>query len=306
VTRVLCAGECLLELRALDAVTLKLGFAGDTYNTAVYLRRVADALGLDVEVGYLTGVGDDSHSDAMREAWRAEGIEDRAITVPGAAPGLYVVETDECGERRFSYWRSDSAARRLFGGVDWLPAIDGDALYLSGITLQLLSCEPLTALLETLDALRADGARVVLDTNYRPAGWPTRASARQAIDAVARLSDTVFASVEDEALLHGAATAQGTLDRLLALGPREVVVKDGARGAWLAAGELRVHRPAVVPARIVDTTAAGDALAGAFLAAQLAGYGPERALELALGVAAAVIGQPGALTPRGLPLISLA
>ena len=102
-TQVLCVGECLLELTHNDAITLRLDFAGDTYNTAVYLRRVAAELALEVDVGYLTGLGGDEYSQAMRAAWRTESIVDRSLTVPERVPGIYTVRTSPTGERHFSY-----------------------------------------------------------------------------------------------------------------------------------------------------------------------------------------------------------
>jgi len=99
-TRVLCVGECMIELTHLDPRTLRLGFAGDTYNTAVYLRRVASELGLEAEVGYLTGLGNDEYSDAIRAEWRDEGIVDRSLLVEARLPGLYAIRTAENGERR--------------------------------------------------------------------------------------------------------------------------------------------------------------------------------------------------------------
>ena len=49
---------------------------------------------------------------------------------------------------------------------------------------------------------------------------------------------------------------------------------------------------------MVDTTAAGDAFSGAYLAARLAGRPPADAAALAGSVAAVVIGHPGAIAPR--------
>lgn len=102
VIRVLAVGECMLELQHMTGTNLVLGFGGDTYNTAVYLARAAEALGVDVEVGYLCGLGDDTHSELMREAWHQEGILDRSVTVSGKTPGLYAVRTDGEGERTFA------------------------------------------------------------------------------------------------------------------------------------------------------------------------------------------------------------
>ena len=107
----------MVELSHIDARTLRLGFAGDTYNTAVYLRRVAAELGFDLDVGYLTGVGDDDYSAAMREAWRRDGISDHSVKLPGRTPGLYAIRVTPSGERHFTYWRLQSAASQLFMAV---------------------------------------------------------------------------------------------------------------------------------------------------------------------------------------------
>src|SRR5690348_11822164 len=97
-------GECMVEV-ARDADGARIGYAGDTYNTAVYLARSASRRRLPVEVRYLSGLGDDAESDLMRAQWEAEGIRDDAFVLPGRSPGLYMINTDDRGERAFSYWR---------------------------------------------------------------------------------------------------------------------------------------------------------------------------------------------------------
>ncbi len=110
-TRVICIGECMVELRAAGADAFARAYAGDAYNTAVYLKRSLP----DAQVQFLTGTGDDAISRAMREAWHTEGIDDAlAFIVNGGSPGLYLIENDAAGERRFHYWRSHSPARRWF------------------------------------------------------------------------------------------------------------------------------------------------------------------------------------------------
>lgn len=81
--RALCVGECMIELSRVDDSTMRIGYAGDTYNTAVYLRRTADALGVELDVGYLTGLGSDEFSADMRAAWAGESVGDRSVPVAG-------------------------------------------------------------------------------------------------------------------------------------------------------------------------------------------------------------------------------
>ncbi|MGK4456035.1 sugar kinase, partial [Klebsiella pneumoniae] len=56
-------------------------------------------------------------------------------------PGLYLIETDQGGERRFLYWRDQAPARELFA-LPQTPALverlaGYDLLYLSGISLAI-------------------------------------------------------------------------------------------------------------------------------------------------------------------------
>ncbi|TPQ23820.1 sugar kinase [Streptomyces sporangiiformans] len=303
-TRVLCVGECMLELTHLDSTTARLGIAGDTYNTAVYLRRVAQLLCAEAEVGYLTGLGTDQYSADMRARWLTEGVVDHSLPVEGGMPGLYTVRVDDDGERRFSYWRSHSAARKLFAGTDWAEHITGDLVHLSGITLQIASAPARQALSTRLRELRLRGTLVSFDTNYRPSGWCSPADAADAMDQFTELADIVFASWEDETALHDCPNPAAAAARLAALGPREVIVKTGADGAHLLTGGRLQHTPAAIPARVLDTTAAGDSFAGAYLAARITGRAPAEALRTASEVAAVVIAHPGAITPGNVPLLS--
>lgn len=301
--RVLCVGECMLELTHTAERTLRLDFAGDTYNTAVYLRRVAAEFGLEVELGYLTGLGADPYSAAMRAAWRAESIVDRSHTVPERSPGLYAVHTDPRGERTFTYWREQSAARHLFAGTDWTRALDGDLVHLSGVTLQLTSPRAREALVARLRTLRARGGWVSFDTNYRASGWPSAADAAAAMAEVCTVADIVLASRHDEDLLHGPTTPEDSIRRLAARGPREVVLRDGPTGAYIGVAGAVQHVAARPVERVVDTTAAGDAAAGAYLAARLAGQSPAQAATIGNAIAAVVIQHPGAITPPGVALV---
>ncbi len=100
------------------------GYGGDTLNTAVYLAR------LGVGVDYITALGDDSLSDEMIAGWAAEGVGTRRVArLPGKLPGLYMIQTDDKGERRFFHWRDSAAARSLMD----LPRDAGDSGFAGGL-----------------------------------------------------------------------------------------------------------------------------------------------------------------------------
>ncbi|WP_243795360.1 sugar kinase [Saccharopolyspora gloriosae] len=294
--RVLAIGECMIELTHRGADELSLGCAGDTFNTATYLSRVTTPE--QVQVDYLTLLGDDHYSDRILTAMRAEGLgTDRIRRVPAAQPGLYLVRTDEHGERSFTYYRSQSAARGLFdedSGED--PDFGGyDVVYLSAISLQILTARARKRLGAALVRFRDGGGRVAFDSNYRPAGWRDAAEAAEHVRELWELAAIGLPTFSDEQALFADPDPEPTVDRLRGAGVADVAVKDGAQGCVVFDGTRVVRLPAVPVEAVVDSTAAGDAFDAAYLAGRLTGAEPVAAARQAQDLAATVIRHPGAI-----------
>jgi len=84
-------------------------------------------------------------------------------------------------------------------------------------------------------------------------------------------------------------------EHLLALGPRNILLKLGARGAYLATSSgLREHVSAP-PVRPLDSTAAGDALNGALATALVQGSDPLEAVRFGVDVASLSVTRAGAI-----------
>jgi 2-dehydro-3-deoxygluconokinase len=255
----------MVELREQSDGTLTRGHGGDTLNTAVYLSR------LGMSVDYVTALGNDSWSDEMVAQWRSEGIGTRLVRrVEGRLPGLYIIQTDRAGERRFVYWRDSAAARILFDLPDAAQLGSAlaqyDLLYFSGITLSIYSDPGRIRLFAAVDAARDRGGKFAFDTNFRPRGWPDLAVAK-------------------------------TLYRHRASGAERVLKLAWPAVKLAAAGTETIIEAAPVK-RLVDTTAAGDSFAAAYLAVRLRGGGPVAAAQAGHRLAGAVVGFPGAIIPR--------
>ncbi len=300
-------GECMVEIRlarggeafAAPVLDAAMGFGGDTLNFALYLAR----LGQPVE--YVTALGDDVLSGWLLEQWRKEGVGSRhVLQIAGAVPGLYLVTTDEQGERSFTYWREQAPVRRMLDdpvqAEQVFDALLGfDLLYLSGITLALFPPPARERLLKFLARRRERGARNVFDNNYRPRLWPKPAEARAAFDAIFEVCDLALASAHDQRALYGNAGDLEIIEHLQARGVSEVVLKLGSEGGCMVACEGRVEAVASVqPARVVDTTAAGDSFNAGYLAARIKGRGGAEAAAAGSRLAAHVVQHPGAITPR--------
>lgn len=300
--RVVAFGECMLELQGQAFGTMRQTFGGDTLNTAVYLARCGRAAGLQVD--YATALGDDGLSQGMVDRWQAEGVHTGLVRrIPGKLPGLYLIEVDERGERRFSYWRDQAAARAYFDTPDGATPLEQqaaqiDALYFSGISLAILPPAGRDRLARLAQALRERGATVAFDNNYRPRLWPDAATARAEFARFTALASIALMTLDDEMALAGEIDATAQLVRTLALPCPELVVKRGASPTLVRlAGVACAEVPTVHVPQVVDTTAAGDSFAGAYLASRLSGMPVAEAAAAGNRLAARVVQHRGAVIP---------
>ena len=296
--RVICVGEVMVELARGADHRYGLSFGGDTFNTAVYLARAG------IPASYATALGDDPYSGALLSLAAAENVSSELIVrVPGRMPGLYLIETDDKGERKFFYWRDTSPARELFELPEWAAIaealLSARLIYFSGVTLSLYSNTGLGRFLAALELARRQGVLIAFDGNFRPRGWKGDVARTRTVftEALKRV-DIALPTFEDEAMLWGDANPEATVARLQAFGIGEIVVKNGSESALIADKSGREFVPVPHVVEPVDTTAAGDSFNAAYLAARLNGEAPVAAAQAAHALAAEKIRHRGAIMPR--------
>lgn len=288
----------MVELAQIAPDTYRRGFAGDTFNTAWYARRL---LPQTWTVGYLSGIGEDAVSDEMCGFFREAGIQTDALRlVPARTVGLYMIST-EAGERSFSYWRSGSAARLLAEDERFLAQHLARAgmVHFSGITLAILSPQHRSSLCDAIGQARAQGATVSFDTNLRPRLWEDADTMRAGLMLGASVADVVLPSFDEDGALFGDATPKDTIERYCKAGAETVLVKNGAdplTGFSKAGGAFELATSTVD--KVIDSTAAGDSFAAGLMAGLATGKSLQDAAKAATVLAARVIQAPGALVPE--------
>ena len=289
----------MLELHGTAFGSMQQSYGGDTFNTAVYLSRCG---GDSLSVRYATALGDDPLSAELLRRWELDGLElDLVRRIPGRLPGLYQIEVDAQGERRFSFWRDQSAAKAYFD-TEQTPleqrVAQWDAFYFSGISLAILPESGRERLFALAQTLRERGAWVVFDNNYRPRLWPDVGAARKNFQRAFEVATMALVTADDHQALFGLASVEEAVLGAQQLPPQEIVIKRGAAPTLVRAGQGNWEQVTTeaVP-RVVDTTAAGDSFAAGYLSRRLGGATPIEAAAFGNRLAARVIQHPGALIP---------
>ena len=284
--RIACIGEAMLELSVQDN-SAEMAVAGDTLNTAIYLKRNAP----DCQVDYISRLGNCSFSHRIRDFISAQNVGVKAIEMrPDETPGLYAITTSDAGERSFTYWRSASAARTLFDTGDFGILSGYDTLYLSGISLAIL---PHAVRLAFLNWLGQSNVQLIYDSNYRPRLWDSTDHARQITRSMWHRADIALPSIDDEMALFDETAEQ--VEKRFTTFRGNGALKRGADGP-VSLGEC-VIQPYPPAAQVVDTTAAGDSFNGGYLAALFSGKSQAQALRAGHDLAAQVVQHRGAIIP---------
>jgi 2-dehydro-3-deoxygluconokinase len=277
---VLVLGEVLVELTApvplREAETLRLSCSGDALNAA------AAAAAAGASVALVCVVGDDELGERIIEFAGARGIDTSYVRRAPEPNGVYFAGAG--GE--FVYARRGSAGSTL-GPDDVARVPPAGALVVSGIT-QALSPSCAAAVDAAVEAARGP---VIYDPNFR-ARLTTAGEARAALERVAPHAALVTPSCPDDTCaLLGTDDPVIAAARLRELGAAAVAVTRGSAGLYLDPGDIELP-PAPAPA-VVETTGAGDVLAGTAAAHLARGADLVTALRRATAAAARSLGSPG-------------
>jgi 2-dehydro-3-deoxygluconokinase len=265
------------------------GFGGDTSNAAIAAARHG------ASVGYFTALGADEFGDDLMDLWAREGVDaSQVIRSDEAQTGIYFIRPHG-SERHFTYFRAGSAASRITPANVPRDYVGAVRMFHASAISQAVSESARDTVARAMAVARAGGARISYDTNLRLKLWPLD-TARAVIDATMGVADIALPSLDDSTVLTGLADPDAVVDHYLALGPAIVALKMGEQGALIATPERR-ERIAPVAVEAVDSTGAGDAFAGAFLAWLLETGDPFEAGRRAAFVAARTVTGLGAIDP---------
>jgi 2-dehydro-3-deoxygluconokinase len=266
---------------------MRLGMGGAESNVAIGVSR------LGVPATWIGRLGEDPVGDLVERQLLAERV--RCVVHRDPAPTALMLRERRTGTAtRVSYYRHGSAGSHLCPADLPEGAVEGAGLlHLTGIT-PALGPEPAETVREALRRARGAGVPVSVDLNYRSRLWDAEA-AGPVFRELAAGADILFAGDDEARIALGSGAPvdpEALAGQLAALGPAEVVVKLGRRGATArVAGEVIEVPP--VPVQAVDPVGAGDAFVAGYLASRLLGRDVRDRLATAAVAGAFAVTVPG-------------
>ena len=236
---------------------------GAESNCAIGLARLGHS------VCWVSRVGSDPFGSRVLKTLRGECVDVSRVEISANEPtGIMFKETGLGNSSRIFYYRRNSAAAAL--RAEAFESLKTKYLFVTGIT-PALSDSNRALTFELVDRFRATGAKMIFDPNMRFRLWNTD-QARPVFLNLAKSSDILIPSLTEAEILTGCSEHEhdSMLDGLLSLGPSQVILKAGDKGAWYADGEQRGFCPCF-PATEIDPVGAGDAFCAGLISGLLDG-----------------------------------
>ncbi len=278
---------------------LTQNYGGDTLNTAIYISRIQK----NIDVYYVTALGNDPISNHMKAQWEAEGVLTKCVLKDSINnTGLYWIILNEYGERSFVYWRKNSAAsqwlKHQFAPNVLEQLLTMDWIYLSGISLAILDQNDRDTLLGWLKKYKKLGGKIAFDSNYRPHLWEDQLSTQENYRSILDLTDLALLTDEDERNIWNLLSDSDWNAHFSQFKCKTVILKQGADDALIFQNSTSIKVPAHKVEQVIDTTAAGDSFNAAVIAGILLDLTCDDACALGHQLASHVIQHKGAIIPH--------
>jgi len=257
--------------------TASLSIAGAESNVAIALARLGH------HCRFHSAVGGDPYGERVLRTLRSENIDTESVlVVPGEVTGLISRNCYAWREPDVFYHRNHSAfLAHSEAAADRVNFAPGDIFFTTGITLALGDgCRRAT--IRLIKKARKSGVPVCLDVNYRQKLW-SEAAFRQTLRPLLPDIRTLFLGREEGKVLTQLSKPETMARQLLKEGVQEVIIKDGARGAWHFGAKIPpLHGKPFSLVHVVDPIGAGDAFNAGFLAATISGKIARNVYKLAM------------------------
>jgi 5-dehydro-2-deoxygluconokinase len=272
------------EIEEATGFTAALG--GSAANIAVALAKQGG------QVSLITAVSNDAVGRFTIKALNSYGIDTHYVSKVGGETRntLAVVETRVQNCQSVIY-RNDAADFQMT--MADVAAVDYKSFSALIVTGTCFAKEPSrSATFHAMQLAKKAGLVLVIDVDYRPYSWASKAEAQAVCMKAAELCDIVIANDEEFAVLAGTTDGLACAEKLAADHNALVVYKMGAEGCITFSSGQRIETP-IFKVTALKPTGAGDAFMGGFMSGLTASANLEEAIKRGAATAAIVVTRVG-------------
>jgi 2-dehydro-3-deoxygluconokinase len=289
----ICAiGECMIEFSNLEKNLYKQSIAGDTLNFSFYLdKKIFNPF-------FLTAIGTSDISQKVLSFLKQEKINiDLVKKIALNEIGLYLIKNDKLGEKRFYYWRDNSAAKFFFNNniKKFSKKLQNfEYIYFTGITLSLLEDKNIDNFMGLINYFKKKNSKIVFDLNIRINRWSKKTLILYLNKLLPKV-DIFFASGEDFFYLK---SSEKVIDFEKIINKFKIphgIYRKNAQYNYSFYNNKKYMIKNKLLKKVVDTSGAGDGYNAAYLSNFLKNYDPQKALGCASRIGAKIVMKKGAI-----------
>lgn len=291
----LTIGEPMALLAAEEVNELKNVEKFHRYVCGAEVNVSVGAARLGHSVAYISRVGIDPFGECILDFLQNMQVDTKYVKQDDEyLTGFMLKEKVLTGDPKTAYFRKNAAFSHYnpqdIDEIDWAGV---KHLHVTGISLALSkSCQE--AIGKLMDTAGEKGVFISYDPNLRPALWPDKKEMVQVINSFAAKADLVLPGVGEGNTLMGSDVPEEIADFYLKLGAKDVIVKVGAKGAFVKTADgAKFDVQGFKVEKVVDTVGAGDGFATGVITALLEGLDIEAAARRGAAIGALAVMSPG-------------
>lgn len=291
-TTICSIGECMIEMTNVEKELYNYSVAGDTLNFTSYLDQSI------FNKFYLTAIGTSDINKGVISFFKKKKINtDLVKKISSKEIGLYLIKNTKRGEKKFYYWRDDSAANFFFNHINkslLIKKYTFDYIYLTGITLSILDFKNIDKFITNLSVLRKKNSKIIFDFNIRIKRW-SKKNLNLYLNKILPNIDILFCSGEDLVCWkknNNIKTFQYILKKFNIY--HAIYRKNEEYNYSFYKNKKYMIKNKPIK-KVVDTSGAGDGYNAAYLSSFIISNNPQIALNEASKIGAKIVMKKGAI-----------
>ena len=286
-------GEAMIEISNINNSLYNQSFAGDTLNFCNYLDKKK------LNAFFLSAIGKSEINQSLLDFVKSKKISIKYIKqINQFELGLYLIKNKDNGEKKFFYWRDESAAKQYFNNIDFLNLYkelkNFDYIYFSGITLSIIHISKLNNFIKLLKLLKNKKIKIVFDLNIRLSRW-NKKNLNNFLDSVLKFVDIFFLSGEDMNYWKNKNNLKSYEQIVRKYKIKHSIFRKNARFTYVFLNKTRYVFKNKLLKKVVDTSGAGDGFNAAYLSNFIVNNDPVLALKAGSSLGSKIIMKKGAI-----------